>query len=430
MQFRTLGFFAVFLLGISPHPDLLADNWPSWRGPEGNNHAAEETRAPLRWDLETGQNIVWKTPLPGRGHSSPIVIEDAIFLTTAEQSVGTQSLLKLDRESGRLIDQWVLHQGTLPRRIHGNNSHASPTPVYDGENLFVSFYTGDAIWMTAITTDGQTVWKKKVCDFQPSQFQFGYGASPIAEDGLVIVAAEYDGPDSGLYALDVRTGAIVWKVPRPANLNFASPIVATIAGQRQVMIAGADTIAAYDPTTGRTLWTIDSSTEAICGTIVWDGRRVMVSGGNPVAGTWCVSGDGSQAELWQNRIMCYEQSLLAIKNFVFAVDDRGIAHCWRTVDGVETWRSRLFAGPISASPLLVNDRIYVASQSGTVYVIAALPDRFDLLTENATGDSIFATPVAVDDRLYIRCGVGLGDDRQEYLVATGRIALQRTDRSK
>jgi hypothetical protein len=397
---------ASFLAGLLffalayPPPRSWAENWPCWRGPQGNNHASEQTDAPIRWDLETGQNIVWKTELPGRGHSTPVV-------------------------SGRLMDQWVLHRGTLPRRIHPNNSHASPTPSYDGESLFVAFYTDDSIYVTAMTTSGREVWQTRVCEFKPSAFQFGYGASPLVEDDVVIIAAEYDGPDSGLYALDVRTGKVVWKVPRPINLNFASPIAATIAGQRQVLLAGGDKIAAYDPRTGRTLWTIDATTEAICGTVVWDDRRIMVSGGNPIAGTWCVSGDGSQARLWDNRVMCYEQSLLAIKNYVFGVADTGVAYCWRTSDGVETWKKRLFAGPISASPLLVGDRFYVASQRGTVYVIAALPDRFDLLAENATGDSMFASPVAIDDRLYLRCGVGLGDQRQEYLVATGRITFQQ-----
>ena len=112
---------------------------------------------------------------------------------------------------------------------------------------------------------------------------------------MVIIAAEYDGNDSGLYALDARTGKRVWKVPRPHNLNFASPIIATIAGQRQVLLAGADMMVGYDPQTGRELWKVNSSTEAICGTMVWDGRRVLVSGGNPKAGTWCVLGDGSSA---------------------------------------------------------------------------------------------------------------------------------------
>ena len=420
-----IGFWGVASSLLNGGTPITAsgEDWISWRGPDGNNHASSETDAPIRWNLSSGHNIAWKTPLPGRGHSTPIFLGDSIFLTTSDPSRGTQSLLKLNRETGRLNDQWVLHRGTLPARIHPNNSHASPTPTSDGETLFISFYTDNAIWVTAMTTDGQVVWKTRVCEFKPSLFEFGYGASPLVEDNLVIVAAEYDGRDSGLYALDIRSGKQVWKIARPSNLNFASPIVATIAGQRQLLLAGADTIVAYDPIKGGVpLWKADVGTEAICGTVVWDGRRIIFSGGNPEAGTWCVNGDGSAASLWENGVMCYEQSLLAIKNFVFAVADNGVAYCWRTVDGKETWKQRLFGGPISASPLLVRDRIYIASQSGTIYVIAALPDRFDLLAENPSGDSIFASPVAIDDRLYFRTGVGTGDERQEYLVAVGRVA--------
>ena len=399
---------------------LCAGDWPVWRGPNGDNHAAPDTDAPLKWDIDSGQNIVWKTPIPGRGHSTPIVVNDWIFLTTSDVNAKTQSLIKVNRTNGRLIDQWVLHRDTLPSRIHPNNSHASPTPAFDGDHLFVVFYTDDAIWLTKMSPSGREVWKKKVSNFRPTSFRFGYGASPIIEDDLVIIAAEYDGGDSGLYALDRATGRQVWKASRPINLNFASPIGATIAGQRQILLAGANTISSYDPQNGREIWSVESSTEAVCGTVVWDGRRVMVSGGNPVAGTWCIMGDGSRTSVWENRIMCYEQSLLAIKGYVFAVADNGVVYCWRTVDGVEMWKKRLFAGRVSASPLLVNNRIYICSERGGVYVISASPSRFDLLSECQTGNSIFASPVAVDDRLYIRTGVGYDEDRQEYLLSIGQ----------
>ncbi len=394
-----------------------ADNWTSWRGQEGDNHAADGTEAPLKWNFENGVNIAWKTAIPGRGHSSPIIVDDSIFLTTAEADKQTQSLIKFNRQSGRLVEQWVLHRGTLPARIHGNNSHASPTPAFDGEDLYVTFYTDDAIWLTKITPAGRVVWQNRVAEFRPQVFQFGYGASPLVEDGLVIVAAEYDGPDSGLYALDKRTGKQVWKVARPSNLNFASPIAATIAGQRQVLLGGADMFASYDPVSGKKWWSVDTTTEAICGTAVWDDRRVIVGGGNPQSGIWCVSADGSKAELWSNRVKCYEQSLLTIRNYVFAVADNGVAYCWRTLDGKEMWKQRLFAGGISASPTLVGDHIYIATEAGQVFVIKASPNRFEPIAESQTGDSIFATPVAVDGHLYLRTGVGSGKDRQEYLVA-------------
>jgi outer membrane protein assembly factor BamB len=413
---RLLFCCAIVALPLLP---VAADDWPQWRGPDGNNHAAEGTIVPLRWNLSNGKNVHWKIKLSGRGHSTPIVIEDGIFMTAADAENQTQFLLKVERETGLVVDQWVIHRGTFPKRIHPKNTHASPSPAFDGENIIVAFYTDDAIWVTSMTPQGRQVWKKKVCDFKPSSFQFGYGASPIVEDGLVIVAAEYDGKDSGLYALDARTGKQSWRVARPENLNFASPIVANIAGQRQVLLAGADIIAGYDPQTGKELWNVDASTEAICGTAVWDGRRVMVSGGNPVAGTWCVLGDGTRQLQWQNNVMCYEQSLLTINNYVFAFADNGVAYCWRTMDGKEMWRSRLFGGGISASPLLLGNRIYIATEEGTVFVVAASPDRFDLLAENPSGDAIFASPVAVDNRLYLRTAIGSGDDRQEYLVAIG-----------
>lgn len=408
-----------------------SDTWPCWRGSGGDNHAAAASDGPLKWDLDTNENIRWKTPLPGRGHSSPVVLENTIFLTTADAADQTQSLLKLDRRTGKLIDQWVIHRGTLPARIHPNNSHASPTLAFDGEHLFVVFYTNDSIVLTKLTQMGRQVWQKRVSEFKPARFQFGYGASPLLEDELVIVAAEYDGSGSGLYAFDRNSGKQIWKARRPSNLNFASPIAATIAGRRQVLLAGAEMINSYDPQTGRILWSSDESTEAICGTCVWDDRRVIISGGNPASGTWCVRGDGSEVMLWNNRVKCYEQSLLTIPNYVFGVADSGVAYCWRTADGKEMWKERLFGGGISASPLLVGNQIYVATESGDVFVYAAIPDRFDLLAKNPSGDSTFASPVVVDDQLYLRTATGpgnngQGNNRQEWLAAIGRISNSRS----
>lgn len=393
--------------------------WHGWRGPNGDNHAAEDARLPGTWNLATGENIAWKTPIPGRGHSTPIVTDKGIFLTTADQQAGTQSILGIDPVSGAVFDSWVIHRDMLPDEIHGNNSYASPTMVYDGDTLYAAFHIKDAISLTAMSTDGRIRWTRRVCDFRPETFRFGYGASPVIDNDLVIVAAEYNGEDSGIYALDRRTGKQVWKVDRPSNLNFASPVLATIAGQRQLLIAGADAFSSYDPATGRELWEVPGSTEAICGTIVWDNRHVVVSGGNPEPGTWCIAADGRARLQWSNQVRCYEQSLLAIKNHVFAVSDAGVAYCWRMEDGKEMWRKRLFGGGISASPLLVRNRIVVPSERGEVLILAASPDRFELISQIKTGDSIFASPVAIGDRLYLRTGVREGSRRQEYLVAIG-----------
>lgn len=413
---------ALLTLGIvpqSPAQDTIAvpGAWPQWRGPQANQHAAENVKLPRKWDLATGEGIRWKSKLPGRGHSTPIVTPYGIYLTTADDDAGTQSVLHVETETGRLLNEWELHRGGLPREIHPNNSHASSSMAFDGRNLFASFYTNDAIYVTSLSPDGSQRWQKRVCTFTPSKYKFGFGASPIIEEDFVIIAAEYDGAESGIYALDRISGKTVWKIDRPANLNFASPIVATIAGRRQLLIGGAGQFASYDPTNGKRLWKVDTTTEAVCGTVAWDDRYVMVSGGFPQAGTWCVTADGREQLVWSNRIKCYEQSLLTIKNYVFGIADRGVAYCWRTRDGNEMWKQRLFGGGISASPLLADGHVVVATERGEVFVFVASPDRFEPIAKIQTGNSIFASPIAVENRLYIRTGVYESGGRQEYLVA-------------
>lgn len=403
--------------GTTFSQDGNPNHWLQWRGPTSNNHAAQAWNLPLKWNLDTGENVLWKTPIPGRGHSTPIVIGDSLFLTTHDGGADTQSVLRVDRSNGRLVDQFVVHRDVGEIEMHSNNSGASPSLACDGTNIYACFHYHDAIWATSMTLDGQRTWQAKVCDYRPRLFQFGYGASPIIEGDLLIVAGEFDGPSSGLHALELRTGKEVWRAPRRPNLNFASPIVATIAGQRSVLIAGGSTIAAYDPRSGSKQWEVDTATDAICGTIVWDDRRVLISGGNPSSGTWCIEAAGNRQELWSNRVKCYEQSLITIDDHVFAFADNGVAYCWRTRDGKEMWKKRLFGGGISASPLLVGDELLIASESGELFTIAANPDRFELLATNKVGDSIFASPVAVDDYLYLRTGVRDSGERQEYLVA-------------
>lgn len=414
-----IGVIATLVATYMATQNTVAQDWPQWRGKIGDNHAADDSQIVNRWNLETGENILWKTKIPGRGHSTPAIVGEEIFLTTAVAEDETQSLLKLDLRTGKILESITLHRGTLPRRIHPNNSYASPSPAVADDAVYVSFHTNDSIVLSKVSTEGRIWWQQKVADFKPSMFQFGYGASPIIEDDLVIVAAEYDGPGSGIYALNRSNGRRIWKISRPRNLNFSSPIVAEVAGRRQLLIAGADTITSYDPVTGKTIWSVDAGTEAHCGTVVWDRRRIVASGGNPRSNTWCVAGDGVKGVLWKNNVKCYEQSPLAVDGFVYAVSDNGVGYCWRMTGGTEMWKQRLFRGPVSASPLLVGRQIVAAGERGMVRIFSATPDRFEAIAEIQTGDSIFASPVVVDDRLYLRTGVGTGRERTEYLVSIG-----------
>ena len=234
---------------------------------------------------------------------------------------------------------------------------------------------------------------------------------------FVLIAADYEG-GGWLAALDGKSGASKWQVPRSRQLSFSSPVVANVGGRDQLLISGTEQVASYDPNSGRQLWATPATTMATCGTMVWDGDLVFASGGYPKAETVCINAKNGQL-VWRNDQQCYEQSMLAVDGHVYAVTDRGIAYCWRASDGTERWTSRLEGGAVSASPILANGNIYSANERGTMSVFKAQPSRFELVARNQLGDEAFATPSICDSRIYMRVASSTGDGRQETLYCLG-----------
>lgn len=395
-----------------------AQDWTQWRGPTRDNHAPPGATAPIEWGEQ--QNIAWRAPLPGRGHSSPTIVGDRIYLTTADQAAETQSLLVIGKQDGRILKETVTHTGGLPEQIHPSNTHASPTVASDGVRVYALFYNDGGAWVTAYELEGEQVWQRRVCAFDPQQFQFGFGSSPTIENNLLIVASEYDGPGSGIYALSLEDGQEVWSTARPQNITFSSPIAGQLQGRRQLLLSGSSRIAAYDPDGGDELWNIEGSTLATCGTMVWHtaNNLAFASGGYPASFT-CAVKVGPQPEIvWGNGVKCYEQSLLVVGDYLYAVADSGVAYCWRASDGEEQWKARL-GGKYSSSPVLVDDVIYVSSEDGTTHVYRANPERFERLATNRLGGDCYPTTTPSGGRLYHRYGQGDGSERQEFLVAIG-----------
>ncbi len=396
----------------------LAEDWPQWRGPTGNNHAADGATAPVEWSEDSG--LAWSVPVPGRGHSSPTIVGDRIYLTTCDEEAQTQSLLLYDRASGKQLQQRIVHSGKLPPKIHGNNTHASPTVACDGQRVYALFDNDLAAWVTAFDLEGNQLWQQRVTEFNPKKYVFGFGSSPILAGNLLIVTAEYDGPDSGIYAIDTATGKRRWKAPRTKSLSYSTPIVAELAGKQQLLLSGNLAIASYDPTTGKENWSTRGAAHATCGTMVWDANRglAFASGGYPRSFTCAVRGDGDHAVVWENSTKCYEQSMLVVDGFLYGVADSGVAYCWQGTDGKVMWKHRL-GGKFSSSPLLVDSRIYVTNEQGTTFLYAASPNGFESLGKNQLGDECFATPTPVDGRLYHRFATSANGDRQEFLAAIG-----------
>ncbi|MCA9078296.1 MAG: PQQ-binding-like beta-propeller repeat protein [Planctomycetaceae bacterium] len=395
-------------------PSFSDDDWPWWRGSSRDGKAIGS--APIEWSDET--NVVWKVAVPGRGHASPTVVGDSIYLATANEQQQTQSVVAFDRESGE--QQWLrtLHKGNFPlaSQMHKKGTHANGTVACDGERLFVTFLYDNTIWMTALDLIDDRLWSTNVGEFDPV---FGYGPSPCVYESLVIISGDHIS-GGWLAGLHRETGDIVWKAPRPEAQTFSSAVIAPVGGKDLLVISGAEYVAAYDPLTGEEQWMTPGTTLATCGSCVWDGDTIFASGGYPDKQTIAVSATG--AEQWSNQVKCYEQSMLAHQGYLYGFDDNGIIYCWDAANGKEQWKGRL-GGPVSASLVLADGNLYATNERGTTFVVRADPAKFQKLAENKLGEESFATPTICGGRIYHRVAIN-DETRQEWLYCLGNPSPQ------
>jgi len=400
-----------FLVTALIAPSLSANDWPAWRGPQGDGHAAAGQALPVRWN--EAENVVWKSPVRGRGHGSPTVVGDQVFLATADLETEEQLVLSFDRATGKSRWETVVHQEKLNTKGHRVSSQASSDVVSDGERLFVNFLNDNAIFTTALDLAGKPLWQCRVDDFEVHQ---GFGSSPVVYQDLVLVSADHRGGGK-LTAINKVTGEIVWQQDRPPIANYATPAVLTAAGKTQVILAGCNKVESFDPLTGNKLWSFDGSTEETVVTAVTDGSRVFLGGGYPKNHTMAFEADGSGKIAWENITKTYVPSMLVKDAHVFAVTDAGRAICWKAATGEERWSEKLdreFYG----SPVMADQRIYVTSKSGVTSVFEATPEKFTLLAQNPLGDESFSTPAICGGRIYLR-GAESSPNRQEFLWCVG-----------
>ncbi len=387
-------------------------DWPAWRGPTRNGLANPGQNPPIQWTESEG--VAWKVALPGRGHGSPTIVGSRIYLPTADPGKGSQSVLCLDRQNGKLIWEKVVHPDHADAGKHANSSAASSSVAWDGERLFISFLNQGAVYTTALDPDGKILWQKKVADYQVHQ---GFAASPVVHEGLVLVSA--DSRAGGAVAgLDRATGRIVWSQPRPKIANYTTPAVMQAAQRIQMVLAGCNLVSSFNPLTGEKLWEIKGSTEECVTTCVTDGERVFISGGYPRNHTAAILADGSGKIAWENNTRVYVPSMIVKAGHVYAVTDAGMAVCWKSDSGEELWKERL-GGDFFASPVMVGDRVYASNVSGKTFVFEATPEKFRLLAQNQLGNEAYASPVVCGNQVYLRVAAH-GNGRQEYLYCIGK----------
>jgi outer membrane protein assembly factor BamB len=389
-------------------------DWPAWRGPTRDGIAAPAQRPLTVWSESEG--ILWKTAIPGRGHGSPTVVGEFIYLATAEELKQAQSVLCLDRRTGRRIWQTVVHEGTLDKAGHRNTSQASSTVACDGDRLYINFLHGGAVHAAALSLDGQVLWRQKVGDFVTHQ---GFGSSPVLHGNLVLVSADHKG-GGVLAGLDRSDGHVVWSQSRPKIPNYTTPAIVRIKGQDQMVLAGCNVISSFDPKDGRRLWEAPVSTEECVVTMVTDGERVFAGGGYPRNHTVAVLADGSGKVAWQNNARVYVPSMIVRDGHLYAVMDAGLAVCWKSDTGAELWKERL-GGDFFASPVMVGERIYASNVNGKHFVFEATPAACRRLATNQLGDEAYASPVICGSRIYLRVA-HRGETRQEILYCIGSSA--------
>lgn len=389
-----------------------AGDWPRWRGPQGNGIADSEQTIPLSWS-ET-ENVVWKTAIPGRGHSSPIVVGDCVYLATAEPDREARSVLCLDRATGELRWAVDVHVGQVTPFKNSKGSDASSTLAHDGERLFVNFLHADGMVTSAVSLAGKVLWQTRVTDYVVHQ---AFGSSPTVYGPLVIVSA--DNKSGGAIAGLRRTdGEIVWRHARPQTPNYVSPVIQSVAGREQLLLTGCELVTSLNPENGEKLWEFPGATiECVTSTVVH--KDLMITSGgydkNHVSAVRC---DGSGEVVWENGTRVYVPSLLIDEGTLYGVADAGIAMCWNCETGEELWKGRL-GGTFSSSPVLVGKLIVVINETGHAFIYHAHPKSFELVAENQLGDECFATPAICDGRIYTRLATVNDSQRQEYLYCVG-----------
>ena len=388
------------------------DDWPWWRGPQRNGIASAKQSPPLTWS-ET-ENVLWKVPVPGRGHGSATVMGDQVFLAAADPEREVQSVLCFDRQTGERVWEAVAHEGNLETKGNKKASQASSTVACDGKQLYINFLNEGAIFTTAFDMSGDRLWQTKISDYVVHQ---GYGSSPALFEHLVIVSADNKG-GGALAALDRASGEIVWKQSRPAKPNYASPIILNIAGKDQLFLTGCDMVTSLNPLTGEKLWEIEGATTECVTSTVTDGVHIFTSGGYPKNHMAAVAADGSGTVTWENTVRAYVPSMLCNDGYLYAALDGGFVTCLKSNTGEELWKGRL-DGTFSSSPVLAGNRIYASNEEGTTFVFTASPEAFEELARNKLGESVFATPTICGSRIYTRVTHQVDGRRQEYLYCLG-----------
>jgi outer membrane protein assembly factor BamB len=423
--------------------DSAKESWPSFRGPQASG-VADGQNLPDKWNVKTGENILWRTPIPGLAHSSPVVWGNWIFVTSAvssdpkatfrpglygdgdaskDRSVHRWIIYAIDKRNGKIVWERVAHQGEPLEKRHIKATYANSTPATDGR-IVVAWFGSQGVH--AYDVNGRFLWKVDLGRvdmgaYDVPTYEWGPASSPIIWNDLVIVQCDTQA-DSFLLALDANTGKTVWKTDREELPSWGTPTVVQTSAGTQLIANASNFIRAYDPRTGKELWRLGRSSKITAPTPIFgDDLIVVASGRGPERPIFVVRpnarGDLTLADgkassdtiAWSKTGRgSYMPTPLIYRGLLYVLANNGTFDAYNLKTGDEIYRQRLptVGSGFSASPVASDGKIYLSNEDGEILVIGA-GEKFTHITTNSIGELLMATPALSEGVMYVRSSQSL-----------------------
>ncbi len=375
----------------------ILKNWTGFRGPGANGHAAH-ANPPLNWSAKEGRNILWKTKVSKHGMSSPVIWENRLFLTGADDS--TRQIYCFETDTGKLLWQHDVngipgspHDGLLPD-VLDETGFAAPTATTNGRYVAAIFATGELV---CVNMKGERIWAKHL---GIPKNHYGHASSLISHRNMLFV--QYDQKDnSQLLAFDLASGNPAWHVKRGV-ISWSSPILIDNKGRMELILTNSKAVDSYDPKSGKLLWHVECLSGEVASSASYADGVVCVANENATASAIDVGNHGSGPNiLWQwDEALPDAASPLANEDFLILPTWFGVVSCLDVKTGRVLWEQEFDDGFYS-SPILVNDCVYIIDLSGTMQIFK-MDDEFELLGASPIGEEAYGTPAFVGDRIYIR----------------------------
>ena len=427
---KGVGVFIFFVYAGLVLAVPLPAHWPQWRGPSSNGSTETARDLPTTW-TET-QNVLWRAKMPSWSAATPIMWEDTIFVTSAEEGFSRLGegrrrspgeripdkvfLLAVNRKDGSILWQRQIDSGN---QLFRKQNSASPSAITDGKHVWIMTGNGK---LTCFTMAGKEVWKRDVqADYGRFGLNHGYASTPLLyRDRLyvqVLHGMHTDDP-SYVFAVEPSTGKTIWKVERPTDAksespdNYATPQITWVAGKPQLVVSGADYVTGHDLDSGKELWRIggfnptnNPANRTIASSLVIGGNVFTTSTrGRPFIG-FHAGGSGNitgRSELWTNNLGADVPTPTTDGKYIYVLVDNGIMHCLEAATGTVAYQGqRIERGTYSSSPLLADGKIYCINEEGTTTAVKAGPN-FEILGVNKLDSQTLASPVAVGNQIFIR----------------------------